>query len=106
MVLPSTRGDRATHMHTRRVLRALAPRGNFPAGDALLRLQQHRSSLIRRQLIERRPQPAYRLGQHRRILRPGLTRRRIDAMLLWIVAGTRDRHESPPPSITPLIVDA
>src|ERR1700722_13765832 len=94
------------HMHTRGRLGALEHLADFAAGKPLLRLQQHCGALLRRELRERGSKPAYRLFQHGLILGTGLARRRIESAFVGIVAGTRQRRHSLPPSMLALMVDA
>src|SRR5580704_15589130 len=95
------------HVHPGRGLRTLQQFAYFAAGESLLRLQQYCGPLLRRKLVERRPEPADRLLQHRLALGAGFTRRRIESVFVRIVAArSLERCEPPPPSIAPLMVDA
>src|SRR5277367_3580735 len=95
------------HVYSGRGLRALQHFADFAAGESLLRLQQYRSPLLRRKLVERGPKPADRLLQHRLALGAGFTRRRIESVFVGIVAARSfERREPPPPSVAPLMVDA
>src|ERR1700733_6653422 len=93
------------HLHPGRGLRALQHFADFAAGESLLRLQQYCSPLLRRKLVERGPQPADELLQHRLALGTGFTRRRIESVFVRIVAArSLERREPPPPSVAPLMI--
>ena len=82
--------DCAMQMDARRRLRTLEHHAYLAAGKSLLRLQQDRSPLLRRQFGERGTQAPYRLGQHGISLGAGF----VDSYLKLRMADWQDymRH--------------
>src|SRR5450432_911182 len=94
------------YMHTCGILGAFEHDSDFTARESLLRLQQHRGTLLWRQSVECGTKPADRLIEHCIAFGTGFSRRRIESELVGFVVRTCERHDSPPPSISPLMVNA